>query len=641
MNVRVAVAVAVFVLLAPWSQAVEAGRKAAPPTLKDLAARSAPVDRTQAVSADPAQAARSYEDFLRIEGSDPALRAQALRRVGDLRLAAGDALRAQEGVAVEQAAVATNDAIAAYRRLLEEYPDYPATDAVLYQLARAYESAGEGAEALATLDRLVTRYPGTVHYDEAQFRRGETFFSAQRYADAERAYAAVLARSPSSDFYEQALYKQAWSQFKQSRNEESSASFLSLLDRLLVADGRLRPAAQLSRPEQELTEDTLRALSIMFASTDGVDSLQAALAGRGKAPYESQLYGALGDLYVEKERFQDGAEVYRAFARRQPMDAEAPLLLSRSAEAYAKGGFTALVLDAKRELVQSYGPRSAYWQAHATDLDPRISTAVQANLLDLARHHHALAQKGGDASERDAAVHWYREYLDGFNSTADAPATRLLLADLLFDGARFGEAAAEYELAAYSYASAPDAGRAGYAALVAYDKAEALLPVAERPALRLRAIDSSLLFASTFPNHVETPAVLTRTTKALFDAGDRERAEAVAQQVLALGARADADQQRVAWTVLAHTYFDSARYAEAEKAYGELAARLPANDPQLAEITERRAAAVYRQAEARQAAGDVNGAVEEFLRVATVAPQSPAIPLRRATKPISSIVFPY
>ena len=59
--------------------------------------------------------------------------------------------------------------------------------------------------------------------------------------------------------------------------------------------------------------------------------------------------------------------------------------------------------------------------------------------------------------------------------------------------------------------------------------------------------------------------------KALFDAGDRVRAEAVAQRVLAPGSRADAAQQLVAWTVLAHTYFDEGRFADAEKAYAEMA----------------------------------------------------------------------
>ena len=333
----------------------------------------------------------------------------------------------------------------------------------------------------------------------------------QRYADAERAYAAVLALEPKSEFDEQALYKRGWALFKLSRDKESSESFLTLLDRVLVVDGAVRPLSQLSRPERELTEDTLRALSLMFIASDGPVSLQAALAAHGTVPYESQLYGALGELYVEKERYQDGAEAYRAFSRRQPMSPDAPLLLGRATEAYAKGGFTSLVLESKAELVEQYGPKSAYWRAHPTDLDPQVSTAVQANLLDLAHHYHALAQKSGSAADRDAAVRWYREYLDAFNSAPQAPATRLMLADVLFDGARFSEAAAEYELAAYSYAQAPEAGRAGYAALVAYDKAEALLPEAERPALRLRAIDSSLRFASTFPNHAETPAVLART----------------------------------------------------------------------------------------------------------------------------------
>ena len=159
---------------------------------------------------------------------------------------------------------------------------------------------------------------------------------------------------------------------------------------------------------------------------------------------------------------------------------------------------------------------------------------------------------------------------------------------------------------------------------MAYEKAEAQAGESRGAALRAQAIESGLRFADAFPQNVETPAVLTRAAKALFDAGDRFRAEAVAQRVLALGSRADAGQQVVAWTVLAHTYFDEGRFADAEKAYAELAQRLPAGDPQRAEANERLAASVYRQAEARQASGDVSGAVHEYLRVASVAPGSPA-----------------
>jgi len=616
--------VAATLLLGALAPSADAARKPREPaTLADLATRQPPVRRDEPVGADAGLAASSYEEFLRIPGTDGAMRAQALRRLGDLRLAEAEALRAGEGTSVPLATAMTREAIAAYERLLEESPGGRDADVALYQLARAHESLGDAERALAMLDRLVATHPDSAHFDEAQFRRGETLFSAQRYGDAERAYAAVLARNAGSAFRQQALYKHGWSLFKQSRDEESSASFLALLDGLLVSDGRLRLLQQLSRPEQELAADAMRALAITFAAADGPASLQAALDRHGAAVYEASLYRALGELYVEKERYQDGAEAYRAFARRRPMDPQAPLLLVGATEAYAKGGFTSLVLDGKRQLVEQYGPRSEFWRAQGAGLDPAVSSAVQTSVLDLAGHHHALAQKNGSAADRDLAVRWYRDYLEGFDASAQAPSTRLLLADLLFEGSRYDEAAVEYERAAYSYAVNPDAGRAGYAALVAYDKAEQSVPADQRPALRLRAIDASLRFADTFPQHAEVPGVLTRTAKALFDADDRERAESVAQRVLALGPRAGDGQQLVAWTVLAHTYFDAARYAEAEQAYSQLAARLPAGDAQRPEVTERLAASVYRQAEARQSAGDVAGAVREFLRVASVAPASP------------------
>jgi tetratricopeptide (TPR) repeat protein len=606
-----------------WSGSAESARRKEAATLGSLATQAAPVDRSLPVQAAPEDAANSYAAFLQIDGADPALKAQALRRLGDLRLEQAAALSANGDVPDPSSQAKAREAVAAYQELLRDYPDYSARDAALYQLARASELAGDASAAISALDELVAQYPQGAHADEAQFRRGEAHFSAKQYEQAAQAYGAVLAVGPRSSFFEQSLYKRGWAQFKLNDNAASSRDFLALLDTVLVQDGQLRDVAQLSRPQVELSDDALRALSLMFASDEGAASLQAALSQRGPAPYESRLYAALGDLYVEKERFQDGAEVYRSFARRQPLDPAAPGLLGKATEAYGKAGFNALVLESKQELVELYGPRSDYWAARSPNIDPQVSAAVQANLLDLAQHHHALAQKKGGEADRDAAVRWYREYLAGFDATPQAPATRLLLADLLLEGKRYVEAADEYEKAAYSYKDAPEAGRAGYAVLVALDQAEPTLPEAERPALRQRAIESSLQFASTFPDHVETPGVLTRTTKQLFDLGDRERAEAVAQSVLALGPRAEPSQQLVAWTVLAHTYFDSGRYAESEQAYGEIVARTPADAAPHAEAVERQAASVYRQAEAKQAAGDHAAAVEDFLRIATVAPASP------------------
>ena len=73
-------------LVTAWSGSAESARKKDSSTLGALATRSAPVDRAVPVQAAPDDAANSYAAFLQIADADPALKAQALRRLGDLRL---------------------------------------------------------------------------------------------------------------------------------------------------------------------------------------------------------------------------------------------------------------------------------------------------------------------------------------------------------------------------------------------------------------------------------------------------------------------------------------------------------------------------------------------------------------------------
>ena len=429
------------------------------------------------------------------------------------------------------AAAVGREAIDAYQRLLAEYPGEADAGEVLYQLARAWDGIGEPEQGLATLDRLVAGHPGGAHYAEAQFRRGEIFFSAQRYADAERAYAAVLAHG-ASDFTIQSLYKHGWSLFKQSREDESAVSFLQLLDRVLVAsDGVRRADRPLACASASSSTIRPRALSIGFAGADGVATLQSALNRHGPAPYEALLHAALGDLYLEKERYQDAARGISR-VREAPADGSGGAAAARARD----GGIRARRLrgaGARRqaraggrlraeERVLAGAPRATSTRASVA--------AVRANLLDLARHHHALAQRGS-AQDLNEAVRWYQDFLAGFDDSPEAPcdaaaarrpAVRRLTLRRGRGGVRTGRPT--------GYAANPGAARAGYAALVAYEKAELALPADARAAWQAKAVDSAIRFADTFPAEPQVPAVLTRTARSLFDGGDRVRAESVAQR---------------------------------------------------------------------------------------------------------------
>ena len=94
MTLRPALVALCGVLVAGGSSTAEAARKRPSSTLGALTEVTAPIDRSVAVQADVAETTRSYEAFLRIEDADPVLRAQALRRLGDLRLEQAVAPRA-------------------------------------------------------------------------------------------------------------------------------------------------------------------------------------------------------------------------------------------------------------------------------------------------------------------------------------------------------------------------------------------------------------------------------------------------------------------------------------------------------------------------------------------------------------------
>jgi cellulose synthase operon protein C len=617
------IAGAAALLLQAWPPSPARAQGANPPprTIGDLATRQVEVHPDTPASLNGSQAMENYRKFLQLQNTDPKLRAEAMRRLGDLNLDAGELQRLEEEVTAEDLQGA--EAIRLYTTLLKAYPDYSRNDQVLYQLARAYETTGQPDAALATLDQIVQRYPNSPQIDEVQFRRGELLFSAKRYPDAEHAYAAVVAHGRSSAFYQQSLYKRGWSLFKQSLTLESLPSFGGVLDSELgSAPGRSVRLESLRRADRELVEDTLRVMSITFSYNEGVASLEQYVREHGQRPYDWLLYSRLGDLYVSKERYQDAATVDRAYVTRDPYSDHAPELEMAAAEADSKGGFSQLVIEVKRDFVERYNFDSPYWKTRSRADNPRVVEALKTNYKDVATYLHANAQKTKNPADFQEAARWYREYLKAFPHEPDAAQTNYLLADALFDGHQYSEAAGEYEHTAFGYPRNDKSAAAAYASLVAYQKGEEGLSGADKDAWHKRYIDASVKFAQTFPEHPDSAGVLTRAAEEIFTSGDHARASSLAQQILARQPPVDQAKQRIALMIIGQSHYDQGEYDKAEPAFAQARDLAGTDDKTRADLSERLAASVYKEGEARQKAGDTNGAVDDYLRVERVAPDS-------------------
>ena len=595
-----------------------------PATIKDLDNQQVDVSPDPPKNVDSAKTMDSYKRFLDLNAGDAALRSEALRRLGDLNLESSESERIEHELATNEGLRAT-EAIHLYTALLKTYPKYERNDSVLYQLARAYELNAQPDRALASLDRLVAQYPNSRFIDEAQFRRGELLFSDKAYPKSQAAYEAVIKSGSSSAFYNQSLYKHGWSLFKQGENERSLDSFAGVLDSVLTSKrdpNALVEIDTLSRPNRELVEDTFRVMSITFSYLDGPKTIQDFVRHRKPRPYSYLLYARLGDLYMEKERYTDAADSYRAFVSLDRNNEKAPLLEMQAIEAYQKGGFPQLVLQGKKEFVENYSFGTAYWQGRQPTAEPKVVAVLKTNLKDVAQYYHAQAQRTKDVGDYQEAAKWYRSYLRSWPDEPGSAVTNYLLADTLFESKQYLDAAQEYESTAYHYGDHEKAAAAGYAAIIAYGKQEETLSGEAKATLHLKTIDSSLKFAQTFPNHPESAQVLTKAATELYAAKDYLRAVSAAESLLAKQPAVDTAKQRIAWTVIGNSNFDQGVFDKSEAAYTHAQAVMPPNDPERAVIVERLAASIYKQGEQKSKAGDSAAAVDDFLRVAALAPTS-------------------
>jgi len=563
-------------------------------TIQSLENRVVELPETQQTQADSRAALAQYRLYLELPEGDPAMRMEAMRRLGDLSLRAGEDEHMSDPDYIDGMAFHA-DAIRLYEQLLTKYDDYEQADLVLYQLGRAYESAGQPDQALATLNRLVAEYPRSKYIDEAQFRRGEILFMQKDYLAAGDAYLNVIELGSSSSFYQQALYKHGWSQFKQAEYDEGLTSFLDLLNLRLVAAGSPAPATDdsiqirldsMSRADNELVNDTLRVISLSFSYLDGQESIGTYLDERGQVDSAYLLYSSLGNLYLEKERYLDAAETFAGFVEYEPYHRNAPLVSMQVIEAYKQARFPSLVLEGKQSYVVAYGLNSDYWSFHDPASRPDVIQPLKANLSDLAQYDHAEAQKTGEPAAYARAANWYRRYLEYFPNDPDSAQRSFLLGEILMESESYEEATRYYLSAAYNYPQYERAAEAGYAALLASRAHYATLSGASRSAWQQQQLRQGLTFAQSFPDHAQAGPVLSNAAESFYSAGELDEAVFVAGEVIKMQPPVANDLRRVSWTVVAHGQFDLEHYPRAERAYLELRAMGPGEGFAAAELDE-------------------------------------------------------
>ena len=562
--------------------------------------------------------------------SDQLFEKRATQSGGIGPIVAKDGIVMPEELGIDLQTAGAMEVIKLYKKFLEKYPKYERRDQLMYQVSRSYEELGDVEESMRIINQIVKEYPASRYIDEFQFRRGEYYFTRKQYMDAEDAYIAIVDMGAGSSFYELALYKLGWSFYKQNLYQEALHRFIALLDyKVSIGYDFERPKGTF---DEKRVEDIFHIVSLTFSNLEGgADAIKEYFASHGKRLYEANIYGNLGEYYLNKRRYNDAALSYKAFVKFNPYSKVSPHFDMRVNDIYKAGGFPKLVIDSFKEIFADYGLKSEYWKRNDVNASPDVLGHVKTSLKELANHYHALYQDRGLEKDRDGnlqkAVKWYREFLVSFPKDEESPAINYQLADLLLENKWYGQAAVEYEHTAYDYPMHEKAATAGYAAVYARRESLAVATEGDRERVQRDFIDSSLRFADTFPRYEKAAAVMGAAVDDIYGMKEYNFAVASGRKLLANFPNADQSIRSAALLSIGHSLFDLAQYADAEKTYQGALQLTPENDPARAALTEFLAASVYKQGEQANMRADYKTASGNFLRVAQFAQTSKIRPL--------------
>ncbi len=516
------------------------------------------------------------------------------------------------------------EAVKLYKKLLAKYPLYERNDQVLYQLSRAYEELGDVDKAMGILNRFIKTYPNSRYMDEVQFRRAEYYFVRKKFLDAEDAYKSIVAMGKSSSYYELALYKLGWAFYKQELYEEGANRFFALLD-YKVSIGYDFDQKH-DQNESKRVDDTFRVISLSFSNMGGANSVVDFFKRYGKRVYEQRVYSHLAEFYLDKRRYSDAATTYKTFIGLYPFHKVAPHFHMRMIEIYKKGGFGKLVVEQKKEFAKHYALKAEYWRYFDIKQRADVVGFLKENLKDLANFYHANYQKSWRDDEKrgyyQEALLWYRNFLTSFPTEPESAKLNFQMAELMLENKDFRDAAEAYEHTAYDYPAHEKSSAAAYAAVYTWRELLKVTKEGKRGEVTQRSIQSSLKFADTFPHHEKVPAVLSATSDELYEMRNYELASKTAHKLIDNFPKAEKELIRSAWLVVGHAALDQQQYAEAEKGYSKVLELSKPGDKLRPKVLENLAAAIYKQGELANKAGDYKTAADHFLRVGERAPSS-------------------
>ena len=458
------------------------------------------------------------------------------------------------------------EALSLYRSVLDQYPGYGRRDEVLFVIGYNLYEAGQKQEGVKSYQALIQQYPDSKAVPDAYVQLGEHYFAANDLAHARAAFEkAASFKLPK--LYAFSLYKLAWCDFNAGDVKAAIAKFHEVI---AYAD---QQGATAARDRIQLKTEALKDLVVAYAQVDSIDPAAAYFHEKGGAQ-AVDLLNKLAAQYFEDGKFEQSIRVYRMLQAEAPDHLRAPTWSQKILLAYDKLHRRDEVAAEMKQLVNRYGPKSAWAKVnagHQGALDDASELAETA-LRELVQDYHQEAIKTKSVATYRLARDIYKQYLDTFPSSETAYSMRFYFAEILYALEEWDAAADQYGRVAE--AKGQLAAKAAYDAILALEKSVAIAKgkLKKRELADAAKIDEKKAKGEVEGRRIELQKI-TRETREEAIPENEGKLIAACERYLTIspGAR---DEIVIRYKA-AFVYYEHRHFVEAARRFGEIILRWP------------------------------------------------------------------
>jgi tetratricopeptide (TPR) repeat protein len=361
----------------------------------------------------------------------------------------------KSAVVAPEARLLKDQAIAVYRRILSEFPDYIDNDKITFFIAHEYRELGNFPEMIKTYVELVKKFPRSNFRFESWLILGDYYFDKGDVDEAMSNYRSIL-KNQETYAHNMARYKLAWCYI----NKDKPILAVDLWEQAVKTPTVPDPGSPAidplsSKPARlDVRQDALRDLAFYYAEVRDPKSALAFFQNLtvSRSEYRVALE-KLARRFQIKTMYDESAKVYRELIRISH-DVERNLEWAEAVYEAAVASKDLNTADEDVAMLAEVAARYKYWW-RTPNADKKILDDFELLTRDLSTRLHALAKEKGSDDLYRRAARAYDRYLSVFPDSPERLNIEWNYAETLFAGKDFVKAGRQYETVLKLLSAAP------------------------------------------------------------------------------------------------------------------------------------------------------------------------------------------